>query len=177
MRNGGAGMLNRTAMKRGSGFKRPQIDRQRTVHAPIPTHLRRNAAMDRADIGNPIADPKPVAHHNPAVRAMAEKRQCLILLPDFFHDPETVVACHSNWSDVGGKGGARKADDTYTVWGCARCHTWLDQGPATEAEKRATFAAAHQRQIAQWERIAVDPSEPARFRKAAQWALNHLMRK
>lgn len=28
-----------------SGFKRPQIERKRTVHKPVPEHLRRNASM------------------------------------------------------------------------------------------------------------------------------------
>lgn len=157
-----------------SGFKRPQIERKRTVHKPIPEHLRRSASFARAD-GAQSADPKTEAHRNRTLLDMARGRRCLILFPFLNHDQETVVACHSNLGEHG-KSGARKADDIYTVWGCARCHSWLDQGPATEAEKRASFMSAHARQIAQWERIAADPTEPARFRRAAQWALNHLIR-
>jgi hypothetical protein len=158
-----------------STFKRQQIERARTVHTPIPAHLRRNAAMARADEWQ-AADPKTEAHRNPALLEMARGRRCLLLYPFLSHDLDTTVACHSNWSDLGGKGGARKADDTYTVWGCAKCHSWLDQGTDTEAEKRAAFIAAHQRQVQEWTRIAADIKEPARFRRAAQWALNHLIR-
>jgi hypothetical protein len=159
-----------------STFKRPQIERTRTVHTPIPAHLRRNAAMARADIGNPIADPKTEAHRNPALLEMAQGRQCLIRLPIFFHhDPETTVACHSNLGEHG-KAGARKADDEYSVWGCYFCHRAIDQGHMTEEEKRDAFTTAHQRQVEQWEYIATDISEPIRFRRAARWALNHLIR-
>jgi Protein of unknown function (DUF1364) len=160
-----------------SGFKRPQIERTRTVHTPVPEHLRRQVTMARADAAQ-VADPKTEAHRNPALLEMARGRQCLIQLPHKCLNPstETTVAAHSNWGEHG-KAGARKADDEFSVASCFACHSWLDQGPATEAEKRATFAAAHQRQIAQWERIATDTTEPARFRRAAQWALNHLMRK
>jgi Protein of unknown function (DUF1364) len=159
-----------------SGFKRPQIERKRTVHTPVPLEHRRHATMARAD-GAQAPDPKTEAHRNPALLEMARGRPCLIRMPIYFrHDPETVVACHSNLAEHG-KAGARKADDEYSVWGCFFCHRTLDQGHMTEAEKRATFAAAHQRQIAQWERIANDPTETARFRRAAQWALNHLIRK
>jgi hypothetical protein len=39
---------------------------------------------------------------------------------------ESVVDCHSNQSRHG-KAGARKADNIYTVPGCAPCHAWIDQ--------------------------------------------------
>ena len=61
-------------------------------------------------------------------------------------------------------------------FGCFRCHFWLDQGPATYEEKRAAFEAALVRQRLTLLLIAADPKEPARFRKAADWALNLLMR-
>ena len=35
-------------------------------------------------------------------------------------------AAHSNWSEHG-KGRGIKADDTYTIPLCHRCHQWLDQ--------------------------------------------------
>lgn len=147
------------------------------VHTPVPQHLRRSVSFALADGVQP-ADPKTEAHENKAVREMAEKRPCLIQFPDICnHDPDTTVACHSNWSDLGGKAGARKADDEYTVWGCSACHHRLDFGSLTWDEKRATFMAAHARQVFEWERIAEDLAEPIRFRRAARWALNHLMRK
>jgi Protein of unknown function (DUF1364) len=157
-----------------SGFKRPQIERTRTAHTPVPEHLRRNASMTPVMTSQP-AVPKTEAHRNPALLEMARGRRCLILFPYLNHDRDTTVACHSNLGEHG-KAGARKADDEYSVWGCFACHSMLDQGHLTEAEKRATFTAAHGRQVHAWTLIAADPSEPARFRKAAQWALNHLIR-
>lgn len=159
-------------------FKRPTYERKRTVHQPIPAHLRRSANFARADAGIPISAQKTEAHRNPALLEMARGRQCLLQFPDKCLNPstETTVAAHSNWSEHG-KSGARKSDEEYSVWACFACHSWLDQGPATEAEKRATFNAAHQRQVQEWTLIASDPAEKQRFRRAAQWALNHLMRK
>lgn len=161
-----------------STFKRPKLERVPVVHKPVPAHLRRSASFARADIGNPIADPKPEVHRSQALRDMPNGRQCLLQFPDVCNnDPSTTVACHSNWSDHG-KGGARKADDEYTVWGCSACHSLLDQGShLTADEKRASFEAAHKRQVQEWARIAADPTEAPRFRRAADWALNHLMRK
>jgi hypothetical protein len=91
--------------------------------------------------------------------------------------PETTVACHSNFAEHG-KAGARKADDCYSVWGCAACHKWLDQpighrGPTYE-EKRGRFMLAHDDQVIEWRRVAADSTEPERFRKAALWALEQL---
>ena len=156
-------------------FKRKTYERKRTVHAPIPEHLRRSASFARAD---QMAEPqhKPEVHRNAALLDMARGRQCLLMLPDKCLNPstDTTVAAHSNWSDHG-KAGARKADDIYVVFACYACHDWLDKGPATADEKRATFDAAHQRQVHEWHRIAADPTEKQRFRKAADWALNLLM--
>lgn len=39
--------------------------------------------------------------------------------------------------------------------------------------QRSTF----RRQVQEWARIAADPTEKPRFRKAADWALNLLMKK
>lgn len=165
-------------MLRRTGFRRKTIERAPVVHTPIPEHLRRPASFARAD-GAQAADPKTEAHRNPTLLAMARGRRCLIQFPDICRNPdtETTVAAHSNWSEHG-KAGARKADDEYTCFACVACHSMLDQGShMTDAEKRATFMAAHDRQVHEWTRIAADPTEPARFRRAAQWALNQLMRK
>lgn len=163
-------------MLRRSGFKRPTIERTRTVHTPVPEHLRRQVSYARADMGNPMAVEKPEVHRSTALREMAEGRPCLLLVPGVCTgNPETVVCCHSDFS-IHGKAGARKADDQYSVWGCAACHTWLDQGPATHEEKLAAFLAAHRRQVDHWHRVASDPREKPRFRKAADWAINLLMR-
>lgn len=58
-------------------------------------------------------------------------------------DP-TVVDCHSNQSKHG-KAGARKADHEFTVPGCAKCHYWLDFGPAPWEQKCAVFDDAMDR--------------------------------
>jgi hypothetical protein len=105
---------------------------------------------------------------------MARGRPCLLCITDVcMGRVETVVACHSNLA-IHGKGGARKADDHYSVWGCMSCHRWLDQGPATADEKALAFTLAHVDQMNEWRRIAADPSEPERVRRAAGWALEQL---
>jgi hypothetical protein len=51
-----------------------------------------------------------------------------------------IVAAHSNWSDVGGKGSARKADDWAIAYLCFTCHNYVDFGGA--ADVRAEWLAA-----------------------------------
>lgn len=160
-----------------STFKRPKLERVPVVHTPVPAHLRRSASFARADGGHDAA-PKPEVHRNAALLEMARGRPCLLQFPGACRNPdtETTVAAHSNWSEHG-KGGARKADEAYSVWACFSCHSMLDQGRLSAEEKRAIFDAGHRRQVQEWERIAADPTEKPRFRKAADWALNLLMRK
>lgn len=160
-----------------STFKRPKLERVPVVHTPVPAHLRRSASFARADGGHEAA-PKPEVHRNAALLEMARGRRCLLRVPGLCLSPstETTVAAHSNWSDHG-KAGARKADDVYVVFSCFACHQWMDQGSAPDEEKRARFDVAHRDQVQEWARIAADPTEKPRFRKAADWALNHLMRK
>lgn len=71
---------------------------------------------------------------------------CYLLLPGIArHDAATVVPCHSNQSRDG-KGMGIKADDKFTVPGCAACHRVLDQGAQfTRAEKFALWDAAYGR--------------------------------
>jgi hypothetical protein len=122
------------------------------------------------DLGGPLA--KPQEHRNPALLAMAKDRPCLLMVPAVCnHRTDTTVACHSN-SSRHGKAGARKADDQYSVWGCFACHYWLDFGNADATHKDRVFNEAMARQILAWELIALDASEPERFRKAARWALD-----
>jgi site-specific recombinase XerC len=125
-------------------------------------------------IGAAAPVPKTEAKRCPALLEMAPLFGCLLRVPNVCEgDLEGVVACHSNYL-IHGKGRSRKADDQYTVAGCQMCHSWLDQGRAVAAEKEAIFMAAHARQVLEWRRIAQDPGEPPRFRKAAQWALDQL---
>lgn len=118
---------------------------------------------------------KTARYVDKALTDMAQDRPCLLLVPGICnHRTDTTVACHSNWSAHGGKGGHRKADDTYTVWGCAACHYWLDFGKAPARVKESAFMAAHARQVLAWRLIAMDSAEPPRFRAAARRALEHL---
>jgi hypothetical protein len=119
----------------------------------------------------PKADPQ----RNPALLALAKGRRCLLRVPGVCQGgTETTVAAHSNWA-CHGKGMGKKASDAYTVWGCAACHIgWLDQGPAPKEVKQATFMRAHVDQVLEWRRIAQDPTERPRDRKAALWALEKL---
>ena len=127
----------------------------------------------RAD-GAGVAQPKTVEHRNPALLAMACGKPCLLQVPAVCNnDPRTTVACHSNFS-IHGKGGARKADDQYSVWGCSACHAWLDRGRATKAVKQATFMRAHIYQVLAWRRIARNTTFTAKERAAANWALQLL---
>lgn len=135
-----------------------------------------NGAITRInphEVVQPI--PKTEAHRNPALLEMARGRHCLLRVPGVCRGgTETTVAAHSNWACHGGKGGARKADDEYSVWGCFGCHHWLDQIAAPKATKQTAFMRAHADQVLEWRRIAQDPSEKPRYRLAAQWALDQL---
>lgn len=125
--------------------------------------------------GTVAAAPKPVPWRCQTLLDMARDRPCLLLVPGICnYRTDTTVAAHSNWTEHGGKAGARKADDCYTVWACHACHTWLDSGPAPAERKRAAFLAAHPLQVLAWRQIATDPTEPARYRRAALAALERL---
>jgi hypothetical protein len=119
--------------------------------------------------------PKTVARRNPHLLDMARGRTCLLRVPGVCNDDrETTVACHSNLPEHE-KGGHRKADDCYSVWGCARCHTWLDSSySATGAQRKAAFMAAHLRQVNVWRVLATLESISDADRRAVLWALDNL---
>ena len=141
--------------------------------AQAQTCLPRRAAVMSGGTAGPA--PKPRPWRCPTLLDMARDRPCLLLVPGICnHRTDTTVAAHSNWAEHGGKAGARKADDCYTVWACYACHTWLDAGRASADRKRAAFLAAHPLQVFAWRQIATDPTEPARYRRAALAALERL---
>lgn len=145
-------------------------DRVRSVPSVTPGAFRAPQAVAAA----PGAAPKSAAHRNSHLRDMARGMPCLLRVPGVCtQDRATVVCCHSNLS-IHGKAGARKADDQYSVWGCAACHRWLDAGPAPKAQKYSAFMAAHRNQVLEWRAIVLDSRSASRDRKAAQWALNLL---
>lgn len=121
-----------------------------------------------------LAVPKPVPYRDRALLDMAQLRPCLLLVPALCnHRLDTTVAAHSNLG-IHGKAGARKADDCYSVWACAACHAWLDQGSAPAAQKERAFMAAHLRQVLAWREVAAADGEPQRFQRAALRTLEHL---
>jgi hypothetical protein len=179
--------LQRTAFKRKTPMRRKepsysqetkplayeQGDIAEIRAAAIPRVKSSRGVIARID-GEVRAVPKPQPKRNRALLDMAELRPCLLLIPNIcLNDYFSAVAAHSNLS-IHGKAKSRKADDQFSTWSCAACHRWLDQGPASAAEKEAAFMAAHLRQVLEWRRIATDSTEPERFRKAALWALNTL---
>jgi hypothetical protein len=154
-------------MLRRSAFRRPE-------YTPAPAAPLRRIERAVSYSGTTTPAPKPEPKRNPVLLEMARDRECLLCPSGQCQcTPGSVVACHSNLS-IHGKAGARKADDCYSVWGGDVMHKWLDQGGATAAEKARVFMEAHLRQVLAWRHIAMDKSEPERFRKAAQWALDEL---
>ncbi len=120
------------------------------------------------------ADPKTEAKRNAALLEMARGRECLLRIPHVCtNDQRTTVAAHSNFAEHG-KSKGRKADDMYSCFSCAACHSWLDIGRASRETKHAAFLRAHLEQVTAWRLIAADESEPERFRRAAKWALEQL---
>jgi hypothetical protein len=120
------------------------------------------------------AMPKTAPQRNRRLLDLAEQMPCLLLVPACCnHRTDTTVACHSNLS-IHGKAGRRKADDQYSVHGCAACHWWLDFGPAPEAQKTAVFMDGLGRMVLVLRQIAADPARPMTDRRAAQWGLDRL---
>ena len=161
------------AIKSAAHCKASDVARnQGEAHSAIAHAATNSGAMLSTMGARP--QPKPQAHRNSHLRDMARGMPCLLQVPGVCcHDRATVVCCHSNLS-IHGKAGARKADDHYSVWGCAACHRWLDQGQAPRAEKEGSFMAAHLRQVLEWRAVAFDTTSAPRDRNAALWALERL---
>lgn len=178
--------MNRTPMKRTAWprkstptLKKAQNREQRLTEraqAAIKSVVMppRNAVFTPTVPTTVRAVPKSTAHRNKHLRELARGMPCLLRVRGVCNgDWSTTVACHSNLN-IHGKGGARKADDQYTVWGCCACHQWLDQGKAAGVLKEATFMRAHLSQVLEWRAIALDAGQSSRNRAAAEWALGLL---
>lgn len=162
-------MMNRKPMARGAGFKRPEFVR---LPPSAPTRGRGGVLANCQALAAPA--PKTELHRNPHLLAMARGKPCLFRLPGICNfDPETTVACHSN-SGAHGKGGARKADDQYSVWGCFACHSHIDQGKSDATAKEVAFMGAHLAQVCEWRAIAASAGADPKDIAAARWALDHL---
>lgn len=152
-----------------TGFKQQQLERK---PQPLYALTRTYTGVHHASI---LVIPKDKAGRNSRLLEMARGMPCLMRSPVCDNDTDTVVSAHSNQYKHG-KAMGRKANDQYTVFACARCHTWFDQGnTATRAEKIEAFSAGHARQVELWETIAADPREKPADRRAAQWALDELV--
>lgn len=155
--------------------KRIQADYNAERARKIPTLADPSRFKWGEEVGEGItAQPKTVALRNPAILEMARGRPCLLQAPyTMSHDPATTVGCHGNGHQFG-KGDRRKADDCYVVWGCFECHSWLDQGSASQHEKLRVFHLGMFRQMLAWEQVAASEHESQRFKRAAEWALDNL---
>ena len=124
-------------MKR-SGFKRKAPERVRTVAAPIPAHLRRNAVFARMDVP---AEPHPKRVY---VRSKALLEACrLIPCQHSGVSDGTVCAAHSN-SLSHGKARGVKADDNRVAALSYAVHSMLDQGSKlSKAEREELWWNAH----------------------------------
>ncbi len=163
-------------MLRRSPFKRPArpLRMRDREPQPLPTVRSLHRGVMALCLPTPAPAPKTEPWRLQRLLDMAEGRPCLLHIPGVCnHDPATTVAAHSNLS-IHGKGAHRKADDVFTVWACANCHAWLDQGPAPKADKEAAFVRAHADQVLAWRRIANDPHESEPDRRAARAALERL---
>lgn len=169
-------------MKRSAPMRRtPMKSRRPAAAAPHEREARtlkplaKPANYCRPSEEAPVSLPKTEPARNRALLDLARGQPCLLRVGRVCNDDrQTTVAAHSNLMEHG-KGGARKADDHYSVWACARCHQWLDQGhQATLAEKAEAWLLAHVRQVDAWRRISADPSRSLRDRAAARWALERL---
>lgn len=76
---------------------------------------------------------------SPKLMKVAQGQDCMLQIPGVCNgDSSTVVACHANWSEYG-KGGALKAHDCYTAWGCSACHMALDQGMHLDYDEKKFY--------------------------------------
>lgn len=170
-------------MKRGAPMKRsawprsqPAGEKRPERIKPVAVPLARPPVYWQPANEPALAQPKTEPQRNAALLALARDMPCLLRVPGICTDNRaTTVAAHSNFHQHG-KAGARKADDHYSVWACARCHHWLDGSfSATLEQKRDAFLMGHARQVHAWRKVAGDAGRPERDRAAARWALEKLI--
>ena len=128
-------MLTRT------GFKRPQIERKRTVHAPIPPEHRRNASFARADV---MAG--PIDKEN-ALRSESYRRLVAALPCAYCRREKHSQHAHTNGAN---KGKGIKNDDRDAMPLCADDYGLL--GCHSRFDRYALFAdrEEHRRMGEQW---------------------------
>lgn len=113
------------SLKRSS-FKHPQIERKRTVHTPVPEHLRRQVTFASAE-----GMTEAVEKDNP-LRSEAYRRAVASLPCKVCGIEGRSQAAHANM----GKGLGIKSDDRTCFPLCHECHQQFDQGAMFDRETR-----------------------------------------
>lgn len=131
--------MNRSPMKRGTGFARPAY-----VRPPAPPPSKgRVVAMARVS-DEVAAIPKMVYVRSKKLLAACRDIPC----QHCGRNDGTVVAAHSNELRHG-KGRSCKASDQYVASMCFDCHRELDQGAKwSKAERQGIWDAAHRKTVA-----------------------------
>lgn len=124
--------MNRTPMKRGQGFKRPVLERVRTIHKPIPLDPRRGSMAPVAGIPASTITKFTYVRSRPLLNAIKtlECQHCGASGPS---DP-----AHSN-QGVHGKGKGVKASDVFAAALCRHDHNEIDQGSRLTQDERVTL--------------------------------------
>lgn len=107
---------------------------------------------------------------------LAQGAECLLKCHPYCMGDEgsTTVACHSNQL-IHGKGRGLKADDCMSVWGCTRCHDWLDSGgEMTKRQKAKIFDESWYAQVQEWHKIHQNPLLKPWKVEAAERVLKHI---
>lgn len=118
-----------------TGFKR---------NTPVALNPHSGAALRRTPMKRSRRRSRPATGIDGKYLAACQGEPCYLRVPGVCcGDWRTVVPCHSN-ELAHGKGKGITAEHQYTVPGCVTCHSWLDQGAASKADKFAAFRAAHE---------------------------------
>jgi hypothetical protein len=138
-----------------SGFKRPQIERKRTVQTPVPEHLRRNATMVslRGEFSAPIEKEGAIQHkgYMDAVRSLPCAHCGKSPRSEFCHSDE-------------GKGTGIKSDCRLGWPGCHECHDAIGTRRIYHKELRRAIEAAMAKQTrAQIELLGLWPANLPRY--------------
>lgn len=127
-------------MLKRSDFKRKAIERQRTVHTPLPEKHRRSVIFARADeCAEPVEKDNPLQHagYMNVVRSLPCAR-C--------GKPPRSQFCHSDE----GKGQGIKSDCRLGWPGCAQCHHDIGTAriyPRNERRELEAWMASETRQL------------------------------
>jgi hypothetical protein len=129
-------------MLKRSTFRRPTLERTRTVHVPVPEHLRRKASMAPV-MGNPVSAIEKFTYvrSRPLLDAIKALpcQHCGAAGPS---DP-----AHSNQA-THGKGKGIKASDVFAAALCRHHHNEIDQGSRlTQDERVALWTAAWRKTV------------------------------